>query len=108
PILEKSEPELIPVFEVLQEAERMKPEALLWHQDFEEAKALMEKGDKSSWEKAYDLFTRSARSFPDSYVAGDCHRYRINLLEKLGRNEEAAQERQRLEAFFGKIRSGVV
>src|SRR5690606_13763726 len=40
PILEKSEPELIPVFEVLQEAERMKPEALLWHQDFEEAKAL--------------------------------------------------------------------
>src|SRR5690606_27395057 len=102
PILEKLEPELIPVFEVLQEAERMQPEALLWHQDFEKGKALMEKEDKSSWEKAYDLFTRSARSFPDSYVAGDCHQYRITLLEKLGRTEEAAQERKRVKAFFVK------
>src|SRR5690606_25432130 len=102
PILEKSEPELIPVFEVYQEAERMQPEALLWYQDFEKGKALMVNGDKSSWEKAYELFTRSARSFPDSYVAGDCHQYRINLLEKLGRTEEAAQERKRLEAFFVK------
>jgi len=99
-ILEKREADLIPVFEVLQEADRMQPKALLWYQDYLEAKKLLSKDDKSSLQKAYRLFTRSARSFPDSYVAGDCHRQRVLLLDKLGKFKKADQERQRLEAYF--------
>jgi N-acetylmuramoyl-L-alanine amidase len=101
-IHEKREPLLIPPFRVLQEAERMQPEALLWYQDFLEAKALMLEEDRQSLEKAYCLFTRSARSFPDSYVAGECHQHRVFLLEKMGRREEAGLERKRVEAFFVK------
>ena len=100
PIYPKEEPLLIPPFEVLQEADRMKPEARLWYNDYLEGISLMEGGDAASKERAYELFTRSARSFPDSHVAGECHELRAQLLAELGREEEAAQERQRVAAFF--------
>lgn len=97
---EKRETAFIPPFEVLQEAERMQPEALLWYSDFVEAKNLMTKNDRPSMERAYQLFTRSARSFPDSYVARECHRYRAILLEKFGKKAEAELERKRMESFY--------
>lgn len=99
-ILEKREPDEIPAFQVFQEAERMKPEALLWHRDFVEAKSLLSRDDSQSLSKAYELFTRSARSFPDSYVAAACHQQRMLLLERLGKSEEAAKVRKRLKAYF--------
>lgn len=105
-IQEKVEPTLIPLFKVLQEAERMQPEAMLWYQDYREGKALMLKKDRASLEKAYGLFTRSARSFPDSYVAGECHRHRAFLLEQLGKKEEADLERKRVEAYFVEVGKG--
>lgn len=101
-IFPKAEPLAIPPFEVLQEADRMKPEARLWYKDYLEGKSLMEIGDAASKERAYELFTRSARSFPDSFVAGECHELRARLLVELGREEEAVQEQKRVSAFFVK------
>lgn len=101
-ILEKADPLLIPPFEVLQEAERMNPEARLWYQDYLEGKSLMDLGDTASMAKAYESFTRSARSFPDSYVAGECHEFRARILAKQGREEKSVQEQERASAYFVK------
>ena len=89
-----------PQFATLQEAERMSPLAKRWLQDFNEAKELMKSKDKGFLQKAYDLFTQSARSFPDSYVAAQCHKYRVILLNKLGNPDEAMQEEKRVSEFF--------
>jgi len=89
-----------PQFATLQEAERMSPLAKRWLQDFNEAKELMKSKDKEVLQKAYDLFTQSARSFPDSYVAAQCHKNRVILLKKLGKPDEAMQEEKRVSEFF--------
>jgi N-acetylmuramoyl-L-alanine amidase len=89
-----------PQFATLQEAERMSPLAKRWLQDFNEAKELMKSKDKEVLQKAYDLFTQSARSFPDSYVAAQCHKNRVILLKKLGKPDEAMQEEKRVNEFF--------
>lgn len=99
PILEKNSVVEVPAFRAFQEAERMNETALLWYNDFVKGKELM-KSSKKSWEKAYELLTRSARSFPDSYVAAECHKYRAHLLRKLDRSEEAQQEEKRVQEFY--------
>lgn len=99
-ILAKNSLVQIKPFPVFQEAERMSPEARLWHQDFVEGEQLMKSKSKKSLQKAYDLFTRSARSFPDSYVARKCHENRAIVLRKLGRMEEAEQAQIRVSEFF--------
>jgi N-acetylmuramoyl-L-alanine amidase len=90
----------IPPFRVFQEAERMTPVAKRWKQDFNEANLLFSKGDTASLRQAYDLFTRSARSFPDSYVARQCHEKRAQILTILGRREEAEQEALRAREYY--------
>lgn len=90
----------IPPFRGLQEAERMSPVAKQWYQDYEKGLALLEEGDTASWNEAYEYFTRSARSFPDSYVAGACHEKRAWLLHKLGREEEAKHEEIRFGEYY--------
>lgn len=100
PILAKNSIIEVPPFRAFQEAERMNETALLWYDDFKKGNELMRKNSTASWLKAYELFTRSARSFPDSYVAADCHKYRSDLLRKLGRSEEAQQEEQRFQEFY--------
>jgi N-acetylmuramoyl-L-alanine amidase len=87
-------------FEVFQEAERMTPVAKRWKQDFLEAQRLMQKKDQSSLKEALTLFTRSARSFPDSYYARECHEGRATILNLLGNDEEARQARLRSREFF--------
>ena len=87
-------------FMVLQEADRTKDVAKKWSQDFLNARALFQKGDKKSLEKAYELFTRSARSFPDSPVAEYCHRYRAEILEKTGKTKEANMAKKRVREFY--------
>jgi dipeptidyl aminopeptidase/acylaminoacyl peptidase len=99
-IKEKVIPNELPVFKVLQEAERMDPDALKWRQDFEEGKKLMRKKDTASLNAAYELFSRSARSFPDSYVAKMCHQYRAEILARLGRGKEADEEKTRAREFY--------
>lgn len=90
----------VPAFEVFQEAERMNEIAKRWNGDFQEGKKLVRKGDPQSLQKAYDLFTRSVRSFPDSPVARQCHQYRSDILAKMGRTQEAKQEQKRVEEFY--------
>jgi len=82
-------------FEVLREGERMGPEALRWREAFAEARVLIEGGDPGALEEAYDRLTLSARAFPDSPIAGECHRLRAAILARQGRSEEAERERLR-------------
>lgn len=91
---------VIPAFKVFQEAERMTPIAKRWKQDFEEGRVFMTKRDTALLRESYELFTRSARSFPDSYVAGQCHQNRAVLLRKLGKASEAVQEDQRFKEYY--------
>jgi N-acetylmuramoyl-L-alanine amidase len=100
PIHEKNSILEVPPFRAFQEAERMNKTSLLWYKDYIKGKELIKGNSKESLEKAYELFTRSARSFPDSYVAAECHRYRADLLRKLGRAEEAQKEEQRVQEFY--------
>ncbi len=97
----KKLPGLIPVFPVLQEAGRMSPEALGWRDDFEKALELFRKNDSTSIRTSFELFTRSARSFPDSYLAGKCHEYRAEILRKWGRIIDAEAETTRMREFYG-------
>jgi len=99
-ILPKDSANFPTTFFSLQESQRMNPVALKWKEDYEEANILMSKNDSASLQKAYALFTRSAQSFPDSYLAGECHRYRAMLLKKLGRFVEAEQEEKRVREFY--------
>ncbi len=100
PILEKSLPLRLPPFEVFQEAERMRPEALQWKENYEQAKRLYEKGDATARLQALSLLNLSVKAFPDSYLARDCHELRVAILKAQGKSEEAAMEALRLEAFY--------
>lgn len=93
----------IPSFKVFQEAERMTPIAKRWYQDFLEGQKLMQKEDTASLRQAYDLFTRSVRSFPDSYVAAKCHENRSAILNLLNSPEAARQEAQREREYYVKF-----
>jgi hypothetical protein len=87
-------------FAVFQEAERMHPDALRWLQDFEEGKKLLLKEETAALTQAFELFTRSAKSFPDSYVAAQCHAYRATILHKTGNEAEARQEELRIKERY--------
>ena len=100
PILDKNSLVDLPPFETFQEAERLSEQALLWFQDFKQAKELMKSDDSGDLQKAYELFTRSARSFPDSFVAAECHRRRAELLYILGKEEQAKIAALRAEEYF--------
>jgi len=96
----KKIPDQLPVFHVLEEADRMKPEALSWLNDFETAKELYKQKDTASLRIAYDLFSRSARSFPDSWVAKQCHEYRSAILRQFNRVKEAKEESIRAREYY--------
>lgn len=93
----------VPPFLAFQEAERMNETARRWYQDFLDGQGLMKNTDTTSIRQAYDLFTRSARSFPDSYVAAECHANRAILLSMMGKADEAKQERLRVKELYVKL-----
>ncbi len=97
---EKVEPYDIPVFPVFQEADRMNPEALKWKENMERGKELYDKGQL---DKAYERFTLSIKSFPDSYLAREAHAYRVEILERQQLEKKAETERKRLKAFYPAI-----
>lgn len=99
-IIPKNSTVSVPPFMVFEEAARMNEIARRWHQDFLDGQALMKNTDTTSIRQAYDLFTRSARSFPDSYVAADCHANRAVLLRLMGKTAEAKQEETRVKEFY--------
>jgi N-acetylmuramoyl-L-alanine amidase len=100
PIKEKYSTGQVPPFAVLQEGERMNIEAERWEENYFRALELMEVGTPGALADAFDLFTLSARSFPDSWVANECHLHRAEILEALGRHVEAEQERRRVQEFY--------
>jgi N-acetylmuramoyl-L-alanine amidase len=97
-ILEKYSTVQLPPFEVLQEAGRMAEEARLWKQDYLEGKRLME--SDADLERALELLTRSVRSFPDSWVAGKAHAARAEIMQRLGKKEDAETIRRRVTEFY--------
>ena len=100
PFLEKYSTVKVEPFPVLQEAERMSDIAKLWQQDFEQAKELFKSGNEEALRKALNLFTRSARSFPDSWLARQAHSYRAKILELLGEKDKAEQEKRRVMEHY--------
>ncbi len=97
-ILEKYSIVQLPPFDVFQEAERMNEVAKRWKQDYFEGKRLME--SDANLEQAYELLTRSVRSFPDSWVAGKAHAARATIMERLGEKEQAETIRRRVKEFY--------
>lgn len=99
-IREKSHPLIIPPFPVFQEAERMRPEALKWKENYLNGKELIDKGDPALLGQALEYLDLSVRSFADSYVARDAHLLRTKVLQLQGKKAEAASEALRVEAFY--------
>lgn len=97
PIEEKYSRIQLPPFQALQEAERMHPTARLWLQDYQQGKALYESNQLAT---AYQLLTRSARSFPDSYVAGEAHRLRAAILAAQDSTEAADTTFRRVQEYY--------
>ncbi|MEO6893937.1 MAG: N-acetylmuramoyl-L-alanine amidase [Ginsengibacter sp.] len=93
-------PQSISPFEVFEEAQRMNQTALDWKRNFMEGEKLMNSKDTNDLRKALNLFTLSAKSFPDSYVARSCHSNSADLLEKLNEPEKAKEERKRVGEFY--------
>lgn len=93
-------PQSIVPFKVFEEADRMNQTALDWKKNFMDGEKLMNSNDTSDLRKALDLFTLSAKSFPDSYLARACHLNMAELLEKLNEPEKAKEERERVQEFY--------
>lgn len=100
PIIEKNTTVKISRFPVLKEAERMSDIVKQWKQDFIQAKELFKNGSREALLKALKLFTRSAQSFPDSWLAAKAHYYRSLILEKFGESEKAEMERKRIKEHY--------
>jgi len=108
PAVHPLKPDLrLPLFKGLAEAERMDPQAQRWKEDHAQGLALLKQLDPANpsdnseiLRKAFELFTRSVRSFPESPVARDCHLKRAQILEQLGQPAEAAAERRRAEEWY--------
>lgn len=83
-------------FEVFQESERMRPEAQQWRENFEVGRQLVALSGLEAVERGLSLLLLSARTFPDSPVARECHLAMAEALDKLGRPDEAAMERLRV------------
>jgi hypothetical protein len=78
----------------------MKPEALLWKDNYLKGKELVEHGDPSLLDEAMEYLNLSVRSFADSYVAREAHLLRSKVLQMQGKEDEAAMEALRVEAFY--------
>ncbi|MDX2437007.1 MAG: N-acetylmuramoyl-L-alanine amidase [Acidobacteriota bacterium] len=100
PIADKYSQSELPPFPVLEEDERMQEEARSWFEFYRHGLETRQKQDRASLEEAYDLFTRSARAFPDSSVAQACHRHRAEILAALGDVERAEVARRRAEEHY--------
>jgi TolA-binding protein len=82
----------------------MDESAKKWQEDYVEGKKLFKKGDADSLQKAYELFSCSAKLFPDSFLAGECHLFRAKILEKMNKKNEAEEEFRRVKEYYMKIK----
>lgn len=86
-------------FPVYQEAERMSDTAKSWYAYFLKGKAKFNEGTSSSLHEAYLLCSASAKSFPDSYVARECH-YFLSLLTESSDTAFSADEKKRINEYY--------
>jgi N-acetylmuramoyl-L-alanine amidase len=100
PVLEKGSLVAIEPFEVLEEDDRTRSLAAKWIENWRAGFEAQQAGTPEELERALELFTLSARSFPDSWIAHDCHARRAEILESLGHSEEAAMEQLRADEHF--------
>jgi len=109
PALDRYNKGRIPPMETLQEAERMEDTAKRWREDFDEGEELLQSAQAEGTsqtkadelrEQALALFSRSARSFPDSPVARQCHIYMAEILQDQGKTDVATLERRRVEEYY--------
>ncbi len=100
PIKEKYSSGKVEPFEVFQEDERMRKEATEWYDNYRNATSLLNQNTPEAREKAYQLFTLSARSFPDSRVAHKCHAYRSQILRMQGKAQAALMAARRLKEYY--------
>lgn len=91
-------------FEVLQEADRMKPVAREWKSNFIEGYNLYQEGDSLLLQKALKLFTVSARSFPDSWLARRAHSYRANIFEEMNKFAKQQETEGRVAEYYIPLR----
>ena len=73
---------------------------IFWKENYYNAITLMGNDDDESLHVAYDLFTLSAKTFPDSYLAGNSHLYRSQILNKLGDTNKGEMELLRVKEFY--------
>lgn len=99
PVHPASGAEPLEPFSAAQEAERMAEGARHWREDYMTARRLVLESGQDP-EHAYELLTRSVRSFPDSPVAREAHLLRARILEAWGRNDEARETRRRVREFY--------
>ena len=92
----------LPLFKGLAEAARMDPQARRWKEDYSQGVGLLASQAHSSelLSNALALFTHSARSFPESAVARECHLKRAQILGQLGHPREAALEKKRAQEWY--------
>ena len=100
PIIDKGSLVTVEPFEVFEEDERTRAIAKQWKENWLAGCAAQKVDTLDALNEALNLFTLSARSFPDSWIAGDCHRRRAEILEALGHREDAAMERLRAEEHY--------
>jgi N-acetylmuramoyl-L-alanine amidase len=100
PIEAKGSRVTLPPFEVFKEAQRMAPEARRWREAYDEARELMSRQEAAALDQALERLTFSVRAFPDSFLAGECHRLRAEILERQGHVRDAARERLRAAEHY--------
>jgi N-acetylmuramoyl-L-alanine amidase len=86
-------------FQVYQEADRMSDTAKSWYAYYLKGKRKFKEGTAESLNEAYQLFFASAKSFPDSYVAGKCHYY-LSLITKSSDKPFSDDEKKRMNEFY--------
>lgn len=100
PILDKGSMITVEPFPVFEEDDRTRAIAVQWKENWMAGVAAQSVGTPEALNQALELFTLSARSFPDSWVAGDCHARRAQILDALGNSDEAAMERTRAREHY--------
>lgn len=86
----------LPPFRAVQEAERMEVDPQRWQQAYAEGVGLA----GADPARALELFSESVRLFPDSPRAGAAHLWRAQMLERLGRDEQARTEARRAREHY--------
>ncbi|MEN8117648.1 MAG: N-acetylmuramoyl-L-alanine amidase, partial [Bacteroidota bacterium] len=100
PVLDKFSKIELPPFKALQEEEQMDFSKLSWFDNYQEASQLLQSDNQDSLLLAEKLLIQSVHSFPDSWIAGQAHQKRSEVLMKLKRHNEADTARMMAKEYY--------